>query len=539
MVIRAPGPRGTQAGSYAELDDRMLVLDFQAGQVEAFVEIHHRYGALARHVCGRFLPNNQDVDEALQETWIRVFQGLHRFNGRFALQSWVARIATNVSLDILRARARRPQLDDQPIDEHEREEGGDGPEEEVEKLIQRDMVIAVLAGLPDAHRRALVLRELEGRSHKEIAGELDISPAQAKALIHRAKGTFRREWLRAATERHGLAGFFLLPVIWLSKLGGLARRVADRAGEVAHVGGTEVVTQTAQAVASPVVPMAASGVGEKIIAAGLTLVVAGGVTVGAATVVRNRGDRDKPEAVVAAPVVVPSDDPAPSEPAVVEEIAEKEAKKDPLNSGMGANTEPKIAPPVLEEPLAQPTAEPSPTASAGPSETPSPGAAAAPEPVPFVPPSWSLTFATDVSSEEVCRCDPGSVASSDVRGTPDEGVTFSHSVRGGALDAEGDTAWELLLRYWGEAADDGGSLTTEFSLLGSDGLRQYEGTARLVESEVGPAGETSFRFSGSYRLSQLPVEIARLPNLGELSVILSFAPDGTLYGTEFQLFDMQ
>jgi RNA polymerase sigma-70 factor (ECF subfamily) len=95
MVIRVPGPRSTKGGSYAELDDRMLVLDFQAGQVEAFVEIHHRYTGLTRHVCGRFLKNHQDVDEALQETWIRIFQGLHRFNGRYELQAWVSRIATN------------------------------------------------------------------------------------------------------------------------------------------------------------------------------------------------------------------------------------------------------------------------------------------------------------------------------------------------------------------------------------------------------------------------------------------------------------
>jgi len=95
MVIRSPDQRATQGG-YAALDDRMLVLDFQAGQVEAFVEIHRRYGALARHVCTRFLPNQADADEAFQETMIRVFQGLYRFNGRFALRPWIARIAKNV-----------------------------------------------------------------------------------------------------------------------------------------------------------------------------------------------------------------------------------------------------------------------------------------------------------------------------------------------------------------------------------------------------------------------------------------------------------
>jgi RNA polymerase sigma-70 factor (ECF subfamily) len=108
MVTRVPEQRNT-LGGYAVLDDRLLVLDFQAGNPQAFVEIHQRYGPLARRVCRRFLPDPQDVDEAFQETMIRVYQGLYRFNGRYALQPWVARIAKNVSLDILRGRARRPK----------------------------------------------------------------------------------------------------------------------------------------------------------------------------------------------------------------------------------------------------------------------------------------------------------------------------------------------------------------------------------------------------------------------------------------------
>ena len=99
MATRLTDIKSTIA-SYAELDDKMLVLDFQAGQPAAFVEIHRRYSPLAKHVCKRFLPNAQDADEAFQETMIRVFQGLFRFNGQFALQPWIARIATNVSTRI-------------------------------------------------------------------------------------------------------------------------------------------------------------------------------------------------------------------------------------------------------------------------------------------------------------------------------------------------------------------------------------------------------------------------------------------------------
>ncbi len=546
MAIRAPGPRSTQTGSYTELDDRLLVLDFQAGQVEAFVEIHHRYAGLARHVCGRFLKNHQDVDEALQETWIRVFQGLHRFNGRYALGSWISRIATNVALDVLRARSRRPQLDDQPLDAHEREDAADGPEEQVERLIERDVVIGVLAALPDTHRQALVLRELEGRSHKEIAAELDITPAQAKALIHRAKGTFRREWLRAETERHGLAGFFLLPVIWLSKLGGIARKVADRTAEAVHAGGSEVATHAAQA-AVPVAPVAVGAastvgqMGERIVAAGLTLLVAGGVTVGAATIARDRGERDKPEAFLAAPVRTPAEDPAPAEPVVVEEKAEKEAKGLRQEEAPEDRPEPDIVPAVVESPSPTespgPMESPAPTESPSPSGDPSPTATPSPEPTPFVPPPWSLSFITDVPSDESCRCSAAYLISSEVSGTPTGGVSFAQVVRGGALDAEGDVAWGLLLQFWGEVGHTGGSFGTEFTLGGLESVLRYEGFGKLVETTQGPNGEFHYRFSGSYRLSDVPPEQARLPSQGELSFVLAFAPDGTLFSGEFRLFD--
>ena len=171
MVIRFPD-QGKTLGGYAALDDRLLVLDFQAGNPQAFVEIHERYGPLARRVCQRFHSNSQDVDEAFQETMIRVYQGLYRFNGRYALQPWVARIAKNVSLDILRGRARRPKDDAWAPVWEELPNPDDEAEQIVERLVQHDMVLAVLSDLPETHRRALMLREMDGRSHREIAREM-------------------------------------------------------------------------------------------------------------------------------------------------------------------------------------------------------------------------------------------------------------------------------------------------------------------------------------------------------------------------------
>jgi RNA polymerase sigma-70 factor (ECF subfamily) len=299
MVIRVPDQRSTPGG-YSALDDRLLVLDFQAGNPQAFVEIHRRYGPLARRVCQRFLPNPLDSEEALQETMIRVFQGLYRFNGRYALQPWIARIAKNVSLDILRGHARRPQTDHSAPASDELPVPGDEADEIVERLVQRDTVLAVLADLPETHRRALMLRELEGRSHREVAQEMEITPSQAKALIHRAKGSFRRRWLEKVADRGGFMVVAFVPLLWLVRLGSFLRRIGERAGhaaQAAQVAVPEAMTSTVTASAAP----SASTVGERLVAAGMTVLLAGGVTVGAAKIVTDRGDERADRAAVTAP----------------------------------------------------------------------------------------------------------------------------------------------------------------------------------------------------------------------------------------------
>ena len=306
MVTRVPEQRNTPGG-YAVLDDRLLVLDFQAGNPQAFVEIHHRYGPLARRVCQRFLLNPQDVDEAFQETMIRVYQGLYRFNGRYTLQPWVARIAKNVSLDILRGRARRPKYDAWAPATEDLASPDDEADQIVERLVQHDTVLTVLSDLPETHRRALMLRELDGRSHREIAQEMEISTGQAKALIHRAKVSFRKRWLEKVAERGGFMGIGLLPLVWLLRIADGLRRIGDRLGhsaQVAQIAVPEAVSSAVGTTAATAAPVVSSGVGERVVAAGMTLLLAGGVTVGAAKIVRGGsedGARAVPEAVVSTP----------------------------------------------------------------------------------------------------------------------------------------------------------------------------------------------------------------------------------------------
>jgi RNA polymerase sigma-70 factor (ECF subfamily) len=532
-------------GDYTTVDDRLLVLDFQAGHPEAFVEIHRRYGALARHVCRRFLVNGQDADEAFQETMIRVFQGLFRFNGQYALQPWIARIATNVSLDQIRTKARRPQLEDGTIEDHDREDPQDGPEQLIERLLERDLVISVLADLPESHRTALVLRELEGRSHKEIAERMGITPSQAKALIHRAKGSFRRTWLLKAAERSHLAGFVLAPLVWFMRATGAVRRLAERGvhvGQVVQSSTVEAVSAAANVGASA----PAWSLGERAMAAGMTLLVAGGVTVGAATVARNH--RNEPPGTTierAAASVVPTPAPAPDGSTREDGRTADVAVKPDRGSHGAVHVE---EPPVSE---ATPTTEPSPSAEptepttgVDPSMTPtaSPGPTTEPtiEPTPtFGPaPDWSFTMSSSSRSVERCSCAtaPTLVASDSPSATSGAG-TFMQVVAGAALDGAGEPTWGFYLNEWGTIDADGGVINFEFSLDSIAGEFRYGGTGTLSAIDVGNEGaSTTYRFSGAFEARDgLPP--AGMPIGGGAIATISVWADGTLYGGSLELLD--
>ena len=190
------------SGTPRATSDRELVLTFQAGDPAAYDEMYRRYHHRVLSVCYRILSNSQDAEEASQETFLRAYQALPRFNGNFRLGAWLARIAANASVDQLRSKARSPLVglpseEPEALDELDPEEvvtGGD-PRLEI-----------ALGDIKPVHARALAWRNVEGLSHQEIAGKLEMSPAQVKALLHRARVSLRKAWDRAE-------GWALAPLI--------------------------------------------------------------------------------------------------------------------------------------------------------------------------------------------------------------------------------------------------------------------------------------------------------------------------------------
>ncbi len=531
---------GGPSGSYAGLDDRMLVLDFQTGNGSrdpAFAEIHRRYSNLARHICYRILANPSDAEDATQETMIRVLQGLGRFNGRYQLQPWVARIATNVSLDVLRARSRRPQSVDRELIELDGEpDDAAEPSVLVEQLLERERVQQVLAELPDHHRVALVLREYEGRSHEEIGRALGVTPSQAKALIHRAKGSFRRAWDRKDERSRGLAALgplFLVPLRaseWLRRLFGSA---------------TEAAAATS---ASPAAVTTAISAGERVTAAAVVVVMAATVGVGAVGLrhrADGRADRQK-AAVVApsptAPVVAPS----PTAPVVVPAVRperpepKKAAKPEHAKRAKGTHPTPvvEVAPAIFPTPTS-----PSPTASETPAPTPTPDVSSPPTPPP--PPPWTIGIQAWAPWSLACDCGSSlHLVSSQVTGNTGSRVFFTQKVVGEGLDADGGLAWRLKALYSGFAEGSEGRFSLFLDLETPQGTLEYQGWGLLQPSEGSAQGVRDI-FSGRYELVDFrPAEgtdanVAGLPTSGTLKADVEWWGDGRSLTGVFLTFEEQ
>ena len=177
-------------------------------QVDATqLEVHR--APLTGH-CYRMLGSAFDAEDAVQETMVRAWQGLDRFEGRSSLRTWLYRIATNVCLDALSDRSRRARpMEEGPngsVEDHlERRERthwlepipdarvlpADANPFELAALRQsiRLAFVSALQHLPPRQRAALLLSEVVGWSAAEVAECLDMSVAAVNSALQRARAT--------------------------------------------------------------------------------------------------------------------------------------------------------------------------------------------------------------------------------------------------------------------------------------------------------------------------------------------------------------
>jgi RNA polymerase sigma-70 factor (ECF subfamily) len=167
-----------------------------AGDEEAFVQLTAPLRRRLHVHCYRMLGSVHDADDALQETMLRAWRGIGRFEPRAELSSWLYRIATNVCLRMIEQRGR---LDSASIDAY-LQPYPDGllepvtPEDEAERRETIGLAfVAAMQLLPPRQRAALVLRDVLGWSAREAADMLGVSVVAANSALQRARDRVERE----------------------------------------------------------------------------------------------------------------------------------------------------------------------------------------------------------------------------------------------------------------------------------------------------------------------------------------------------------
>jgi RNA polymerase sigma-70 factor (ECF subfamily) len=198
------------------VDEDALLLRLRAGDRAAFVALVQRHGGAMLRFARFFTKSSPLAEDLVQETWVAALEGLQSFEGRSSLRTWLFRILANKARTRL-ARERRsvpfsslasPDEEKPSVDADRFGPSGawDDPpvpwsEEDPERLAQgvetRAAIEAAIAGLPEAQRAVITLRDIDGLDTEEICNLLAITVTNQRVLLHRARAKVRQ-----ALERH-------------------------------------------------------------------------------------------------------------------------------------------------------------------------------------------------------------------------------------------------------------------------------------------------------------------------------------------------
>lgn len=173
--------------------DGAAVARARGGDTEAFRLLVERHSRGVYRVAFRVTGNAQDAEDVVQETFLKAYRQLDRFEERASFGTWLHRIAWNCSVDLLRARPKREQAEETETLEQlgaSQSVGAGGSSPSPERLMASvqvgDRVKAAMARLSPLERAAFVMRHFEGRSIDEISRALQIRENAAKHSVFRA-----------------------------------------------------------------------------------------------------------------------------------------------------------------------------------------------------------------------------------------------------------------------------------------------------------------------------------------------------------------
>lgn len=211
-----PAASDRPAGDAAEAD-RRLVAALATGDESAFAELLDRYHLPLVRLATVYVRDRAVAEEVVQETWIGVLRGLHRFEGRSSFKTWLFRILTNQakrrgarearSVPFAALAAAELATSEAAVSADRFLPAGDEwaghwtsqlrdwretPEDAFLSAESGARIASAIADLPPAQRQVLTLRDIDGWSADEVCQALTLSPGNQRVLLHRGRSKLRR-----------------------------------------------------------------------------------------------------------------------------------------------------------------------------------------------------------------------------------------------------------------------------------------------------------------------------------------------------------
>jgi RNA polymerase sigma-70 factor, ECF subfamily len=175
-------------------DDRTLIERCQAGELEAYEVLVGRYRQRVYSLAYGMLRNEQDATDLSQETFVKAWQAIRGFKKNASFYTWLYRITTNLCIDFVRKRDRRPTVPfeeavdpDADVDVEIAPSSLPSPSEEVRRKELREQIDAALLELSPEHRVVIQLREFEGLDYAEIAKTVGCQIGTVMSRLHYAR----------------------------------------------------------------------------------------------------------------------------------------------------------------------------------------------------------------------------------------------------------------------------------------------------------------------------------------------------------------
>ncbi len=217
------------AGSLDQVADSELVERLKLGDAEAFRVVYMRYKGKAYSLAFGVVRNRDDAAEITQEAFLRVHRNIQAFQGQSSFYTWFYRIVMNLSIDHQRkARGHATYELDDSLDLSSKEGAltsrGQAPASPLAELNNKELrglINEALAHLPELHRAAVILREIEELSYEEIAEVLGVPVGTVMSRLF-----YARKRLQALLEPYGSNAGAVQPV----EVPGVNERAASKRG---------------------------------------------------------------------------------------------------------------------------------------------------------------------------------------------------------------------------------------------------------------------------------------------------------------------